>query len=93
MALVLLAYQLHLALVARSVHVTMLDEQPSAGGQIYRNLANVSAEQAQRLGSDYVIGKSLLKQLEQAIEEQNSDECFAGFSVVRNRGKRGFLVY
>ena len=59
-----------LALVARSVHVTMLDEQQSAGGQIYRNLANVSAEQAQRLGSGDVIGKSLLKQLEQAIDDK-----------------------
>ncbi|MEK9533193.1 MAG: NAD(P)/FAD-dependent oxidoreductase, partial [Alphaproteobacteria bacterium] len=60
-----------LALVARGVQVTMLDEQPSAGGQIYRNLSNLSSKQAQRLGSDYVTGKSLLKELEQAIEEKN----------------------
>ena len=59
-----------LALVGRSVHVTMLDEQQSAGGQIYRNLANVSVDQAQSLGSDYITGKSLLKQLEQAIDKK-----------------------
>jgi len=46
-----------LALIARNVHVTMLDEQPSAGGQIFFN------------------------------------SYFASFCLVRNRGKRGFLVY
>ena len=59
-----------LALVAKSVQVTMLDEQPSPGGQIYRNLGNMSADQVQSLGSDYVTGKSLLKQLEQAIDKK-----------------------
>jgi NADPH-dependent 2,4-dienoyl-CoA reductase/sulfur reductase-like enzyme len=48
----------------------MLDEQPSSGGQIYRNLGNMSADQAQSLGSDYVTGKLLLKQLEQAIDKK-----------------------
>ena len=59
-----------LALVAKSVQVTMLDEQPSSGGQIYRNLGNMSADQAQSLGSDYITGKLLLKQLEQAIDKK-----------------------
>jgi NADPH-dependent 2,4-dienoyl-CoA reductase/sulfur reductase-like enzyme len=59
-----------LALIANSVQVTMLDEQPSSGGQIYRNLGNMSADQAQSLGSDYVTGKLLLKQLEQAIDKK-----------------------
>lgn len=59
-----------LALIAKSVQVTMLDEQPSSGGQIYRNLGNMSADQAQSLGSDYVTGKLLLKQLEQAIDKK-----------------------
>ena len=58
-----------LALIARNVHVTMLDEQPSAGGQIYRNLGNVSRKNARSLGSDYVKGQSLLKQLEQANDK------------------------
>jgi NADPH-dependent 2,4-dienoyl-CoA reductase/sulfur reductase-like enzyme/bacterioferritin-associated ferredoxin len=59
-----------LALIAKSVQVTMLDEQPSSGGQIYRNLGNMSADQAQSLGSDYITGKLLLKQLEQAIDKK-----------------------
>ena len=59
-----------LALIAKSVEVTMLDEQPSSGGQIYRNLGNMSADQAQSLGSDYITGKLLLKQLEQAIDKK-----------------------
>jgi NADPH-dependent 2,4-dienoyl-CoA reductase/sulfur reductase-like enzyme/bacterioferritin-associated ferredoxin len=59
-----------LALIANSVQVTMLDEQPSSGGQIYRNLGNMSVDQAQSLGSDYVTGKLLLKQLEQAIDKK-----------------------
>ena len=59
-----------LALVSKGVLVTMLDEHQSSGGQNYHNLGNVSEKYAESLGSDYVQGKSLLKRLEQAIDQK-----------------------
>lgn len=59
-----------LALVSKGVLVTMLDDHQSSGGQNYHNLGNVSEKYAESLGSDYVQGKSLLKRLEQAIDQK-----------------------
>ena len=58
-----------LALVSKGVLVTMLDEHQSSEGQIYRNLGNVSEKYAESLGSGYIKGKLLLKQLEEAIDQ------------------------
>lgn len=46
--------------------VTILDEQGSAGGQIYRALENCSDDMANVLGEDYLYGKKLLNQLAQS---------------------------
>ena len=40
--------------------VLVLDQAASAGGQIYRNLAQASDQQTKLLGPDYVAGKPLL---------------------------------
>ena len=41
--------------------VLVLDQAASAGGQIYRNLAQASDQQTKLLGPDYVAGKPLLE--------------------------------
>ncbi|MEM7258860.1 MAG: NAD(P)/FAD-dependent oxidoreductase, partial [Pseudomonadota bacterium] len=43
--------------------VTLIDEQPAAGGQIYRALGNSSTSRARALGKDYAYGNTLLAQL------------------------------
>lgn len=43
--------------------VTLLDEQPTAGGQIYRGLSNGDTRIAGLLGKDYQYGKKLTDQL------------------------------
>jgi len=41
--------------------VLVLDEQPSPGGQLYRNIERVGASSAKKLGPDYVKGLNLVK--------------------------------
>ncbi len=48
--------------------VTLLDEQPAVGGQIYRNITRVSAATAHVLGADYKAGKVLADQLNAQTE-------------------------
>ncbi len=59
-----------LVLAKKNVQVTILDEQPSAGGQIYRNLGNLSEQHAQSLGYEYMEGQSLLKQVEKLAKKK-----------------------
>jgi NADPH-dependent 2,4-dienoyl-CoA reductase/sulfur reductase-like enzyme len=40
--------------------VTLIDEQPAPGGQIYRGVASASAERLRILGADYAVGRNLL---------------------------------
>jgi NADPH-dependent 2,4-dienoyl-CoA reductase/sulfur reductase-like enzyme len=47
-------------LAAAGCEVTVLDEQPAAGGQIYRGIASASAERLRVLGADYAAGRKLL---------------------------------
>jgi NADPH-dependent 2,4-dienoyl-CoA reductase/sulfur reductase-like enzyme len=44
--------------------VTLLDEQPAAGGQIYRGIASAGPERLRVLGEDYAAGRKLLGTLE-----------------------------
>jgi len=46
--------------------VCILDEQPCAGGQIYRNVSNVDHLHANILGQDYFSGRSLVEGLQGA---------------------------
>jgi NADPH-dependent 2,4-dienoyl-CoA reductase/sulfur reductase-like enzyme len=50
--------------LAHGEAVTLLDEQPGPGGQIYRNIAEADEGQRKILGPDYVQGESLLAVLE-----------------------------
>lgn len=43
--------------------VCLLDEQPTAGGQIYRNVAGVTPERAKILGADYLAGAAQVQGL------------------------------
>ncbi|MBI5719039.1 MAG: FAD-dependent oxidoreductase [Burkholderiales bacterium] len=55
------------------LRTVVLDEQPSAGGQIYRDVGRVVAEQprvAQLLGADYTHGVSLVQALERSTAER-----------------------
>lgn len=45
---------------AAQCEVTLLDEQPAAGGQIYRGLDTASVERLHALGPDYAAGRHLL---------------------------------
>ncbi|WP_416881359.1 NAD(P)/FAD-dependent oxidoreductase [Marivita sp.] len=45
------------------LRVALLDEQPRAGGQIYRDVDRVSAERAAVLGAEYTEGKRLTAKL------------------------------
>lgn len=54
-------------LAQHDICVTLIDEQPQAGGQIYRNLTanqNMPAEFKDLLGSDYFKGADLIKDLD-----------------------------
>jgi len=44
--------------------VTLLDEQPAAGGQIYRGLGSAGAGRLRVLGTDYAAGRPLLRALD-----------------------------
>ncbi len=46
--------------------VCVLDEQLSAGGQIYRNVENAKQHQQKILGADYLFGKTLVEALKQS---------------------------
>ncbi|ARS54560.1 NAD(P)/FAD-dependent oxidoreductase [Kushneria konosiri] len=51
--------------------VTLLDEQPTPGGQIYRNVTNVTSQRGTLLGSDYLYGRSLAT----ALNKDNIEHC------------------
>src|SRR3954466_7946894 len=44
---------------AHGASVLLLDEQPAAGGQIYRGVSNASQGRMDLLGPDYASGRSL----------------------------------
>ncbi len=62
------------ALEAKShgASVCLLDEQMSAGGQIYRNVENVTPALASVLGSDYLSGCSLVDGLKRSAVDHRS---------------------
>ena len=49
--------------VAHGASVCLLDEQPQAGGQIYRNVGGVTPARARILGADYLEGAELVRGL------------------------------
>ncbi len=51
-------------LAEKKIDTTLFDEQPSAGGQIYRHVANLSQDEAQQFGDDYAIGANLVQRFQ-----------------------------
>lgn len=51
---------------ARGLSVVLLDEQPQAGGQIYRNVGAASRGRLDWLGPDYAHGRTLVERLASA---------------------------
>ena len=51
-------------LAEKKIDTTLFDEQPSAGGQIYRHVANLSQGEAQQFGDDYAIGANLVQRFQ-----------------------------
>jgi len=54
--------------------VCILDEQPCAGGQIYRNVSNVDHLHASILGRDYFSGRSLVEGLAGAQVDHRAEK-------------------
>ena len=59
-----------LTLTSKNVRVTILDEQYTIGGQIYRNLEKIDEKKFQSSGVDYANGKLLFKRVEKAIQKK-----------------------
>jgi len=51
---------------AHGLDVIVLDDQPSVGGQIYRNIENAGKEKIKLLGPDYGRGTSLVEQFKKS---------------------------
>jgi NADPH-dependent 2,4-dienoyl-CoA reductase/sulfur reductase-like enzyme len=51
---------------ANGVDIALIDEQPAPGGQIYRNVTNVSDSVSRLLGKDYVYGEKLSSEFMQS---------------------------
>jgi len=56
-----------LTLVEKNIEVTLFDEQPSPGGQIYRHVAMLNDTDAAKFGADYAAGRNLVKQFQSAL--------------------------
>src|SRR5205085_12633315 len=53
---------------AHGASVLLLDEQPAAGGQIYRGVGSASQRRLQLLGPDYAAGRELTDALRAGVE-------------------------
>lgn len=58
-----------LQLADAGVTVTLFDEQPSGGGQIYRHAGRMEADAAARFGKDYSAGGDLVRRFEGAAAD------------------------
>lgn len=74
---------------ARSLGLTvsLLDEQASVGGQIYRNIEAVPADRINVLGPDYAAGRAL------ADDFRRSQAAYLGGAAVWNVGLGGAVDY
>ena len=59
-----------LTLTSKNVRVTILDEQHTIGGQIYRNLEKIDEKKLRSSGVDYANGKLLFKRVQKAIQKK-----------------------
>jgi NADPH-dependent 2,4-dienoyl-CoA reductase/sulfur reductase-like enzyme len=67
--------------------VTLLDERPSVGGQIYRNIETATADRLDILGPDYAAGRVL------ADDFRRSQANYLGGAAVWNVGVDGTVDY
>lgn len=72
---------------SHGARVVLLDEQPTAGGQIYRNVLGASAGLAAILGPDYMEGRAPAKALER------SDVDHRAGVTVWHVGAKGLVCY
>ena len=63
-----------LTLLDADCDVTVMDEQPMGGGQIYRNAARLDSQQAAMFGSDYISGGDLVRRFRAAVGTRLSHE-------------------
>ncbi len=59
-----------LTLTSKNVRLTILDEQHTIGGQIYRNLEKIDEKKFRSSGVDYANGKLLFKRVQKAIQKK-----------------------
>ncbi len=80
----------------RGLSVVLLDEQPRAGGQIYRDVDRVAPLRGTILGPDYTHGKGLTAELKHdAIDHISGAVVWAieeGFRISFTRDGRGAQV-
>ena len=78
------------------LHVTLLDEQPEAGGQIYRTLSSAPPALRSILGSDYLAGESLFEALNEVgvtyVPDATVWQIEAGSSVFYSSGGNAFRL-
>lgn len=67
--------------------VVLLDEQPTIGGQIYRNIESAPSDRLNMLGPDYAAGRTL------ASEFRKSGTRYLGGAVVWNLSLDGAVDY
>lgn len=66
---------------AHGARVLLLDEQPAAGGQIYRGVASASPRRLELLGPDYAAGRILTDALQAAVSKTTAVRHVAGAAV------------
>ncbi len=69
------------------LEVMVLDEQPSPGGQVYRNIERASPERIEILGKDYLQGRALVDQFRKGTAE------YSGNSIVWKIEPEGHLFF
>lgn len=57
-----------LTLSKSDISVTIIDEQPHLGGQIYRNIETQSDTQLKKMGADFAAGRALTSELNTVIQ-------------------------
>jgi len=81
-----------LTLLEADCEVTVMDEQPLAGGQIYRNAARMDLQQAAMFGRDYVAGGDLVRHFRAAVGDRLSHERGATVWSVTQEGEIAWSV-
>ena len=74
-----------LTLTSKNVHVTILDEQHTIGGQIYRNLETICEKKVQSSDIDHANAKLLFKRVKKSSSPKIANTYIRSFSLVLNK--------